>query len=148
MQMKTIVNRLAADWLAFVSEDIDGMPIGTVELSVPLVGGVIQIGARGDLEVGRIRVVKTPSTLTVKRVDGNPLQVEIIVDGDQATRSTVFRQPVEQLRLQRTGDGAGTTAVWYAPGPINVDRTEHLKQFADIIGRFASAKRRTVRSAA
>jgi hypothetical protein len=148
MQMKMIVNNADADALAFASEDIDGMPSGTVELSVPLVGGVIQIGARGDLEVGRIRVVKTPSTVTVKRVDGNPLQVEIIVDGEQATRSTVFRQPLAQLLLQRTGDGAGATAVWYAPGPINVDRTEHLKQFVDIIGRFATAKRRTVRSAA
>jgi hypothetical protein len=53
---------------------------------------------------------------------------------------------MEQLRLQRTTDGAA--GKWYAPGPINVVRTEHLKQFADIIGRFASAKRRTVRSAA
>jgi hypothetical protein len=144
MQMKMIVNSRPA----FASPDLDGIPSGTVELSVPLIAGVIQIGARGDLEVGRIRVVKTPSAVTVRRVDGSPLQVEIIVDGDQVTRSTVFRQPVEQLRLQRTTDGAGTTAVWYAPGPINVDRTEHLKQFVDIIGRFATAKRRTVRSAA
>ena len=147
MQMKMIVNSPAPGRLAFTSKDIDGMPSGTTELSVPLIAGVIQIGARGDLEVGRIRVVKTPSTVTVRRVDGSPLQVEI-VDADQATRLTVFRQPVEQLRLQRTTDGAGAAPVWYAPGPVNVDRTEHLKQFADIIGRFASAKRRTVRSAA
>jgi hypothetical protein len=146
MQMKMIVNSPAADQLTFVSDDIDGMPSGTIELSVPLVAGVIQIGARGDLEVGRICVDKTPTTVTVRRVDGSPLQVEI-VDGEQATRLTVFRQPMEQLRLLRTTDRTGA-AEWYAPGPINVDRTEHLKQFADIIGRFASAKRRTVRSAA
>lgn len=148
MSMKTIVDSRTHDWTAFASDDLDEMPSGTVELSVPLIGGVIQIGASGDLEVGRIRVVKNASTVTVKRVDGRPLQAEIVVDGEQATRLTVFREPVGQLRLQRTTDGVVGATVWYAPGPVNVDRSEHLKQFVDIIGRFASAKRRTVRSAA
>jgi hypothetical protein len=147
MLMKTIVDRHAADLMAFASDHLDGMPDGTVELSVPLIGGVIQIGAGGDLEVGRIRVVKDPNAVTVVHVDGRPMQVETVVDSEQATRSAVFREPVEALRLERTTDGAGV-AVWYATGPVNVDRPEHLKQFADVIGRFASAKQRTVRSAA
>jgi hypothetical protein len=147
MLMKTIVDRQAAEWIAFASDDLDGMPGGTVELSVPLIGGVIQIGAGGDLEVGRIRVVKNPNTVTVTQVDGRPMQVEIVVDTEQATRLAVFREPVEILRLERMTDAAGA-AVWYAAGPVNVNRREHLKQFADVIGRFASAKQRTVRSAA
>jgi hypothetical protein len=32
--------------VAFVSDKLDGMPSGTVELNVPLIGGVIQIGRR------------------------------------------------------------------------------------------------------
>lgn len=147
MLMKTIVDRQAADWIAFASDDLDGMPGGTVELSVPLIDGVIQIGAGGDLEVGRIRVVKNPNTVTVTQVDGRPMQVEIVVDTEQATRLTVLREPVVELRLERTTDDAGV-AVWYVTGPVNVNRPEHLKQFADVIGRFASAKQRTVRSAA
>jgi hypothetical protein len=147
MLMKTIVDRHAADLMAFASDELDGMPGGTVELSVPLVGGVIQIGAGGDLEVGRIRVQKDPNGVTVDQVDGRPIQVEIVVDTEQATRLAVFREPVEALRLERTSDAAGV-AVWYAAGPVNVNRREHLKQFADVIGRFASAKQRTVRSAA
>jgi hypothetical protein len=31
--------------MTFVSDELDGMHSGTVELSVPLIGGVIQIGA-------------------------------------------------------------------------------------------------------
>ena len=129
----------------FVSDELDEMHSGTVELSVPLVGGVIQIGAGGDLEVRRIRVVKNPNTVTVTPVDGRPVQVEIVLGADQTT--AVFREPVEVLRLERTTDGAGV-AVWYATGPVHVNRPQHLRQFADVIGRFASAKQRTVRSAA
>jgi hypothetical protein len=124
--------------VAFVSDELDEMHSGTVELSVPLVGGVIQIGAGGDLEVGRIRVSKDPSAVTVTQVDGRPMQVEIVIDIDQTT--AVFREPVEVLRLERLTDVAG--AMWYATGPLNVARTEHLKQFADIIGVFGSAKQR------
>jgi hypothetical protein len=76
----------------FVSDELDGMHSGTVELSVLLSGGVIQIGAGGDVEVGRIRVFKDPSTVTVTQVDGRPMQVEIVVDAGQ-TKSAVFREP-------------------------------------------------------
>jgi hypothetical protein len=124
--------------IAFVSNELDGMRSGTVELSVPLIGGVIQIGAGGDLEVGRIRVCKDPSIVTVTQVDGSPMQVEIVGDSDQATRSAVFREPVEVLRLNRVADGVDT--IWYASEPINVTRAERLKQFADIIGVFGSQK--------
>jgi hypothetical protein len=124
--------------VAFVSDKLDGIPSGTVELSVPLIGGVIQIGAGGELDVGRIRVSKDPGTVTITQVDGAPIQVEIVVDTDQTTKSTVFREPVEVLRLTRVADAVG--AIWYMTGPINVTRPEHLKQFADVIGVFGSAK--------
>jgi hypothetical protein len=131
--------------VTFVSDELDGMRSGTVELSVPLIGGVIQIGAGGDLEVGRIRVSKDPSTVTVTQVDGSPMQVEIVVDTDQTTKSAVFREPVKVLRLKRLADAVD--AMWYASGPINVTRPEHLKQFADIIGVFGSEKQRRVLTA-
>ncbi|MDT5337745.1 MAG: hypothetical protein QOD90_3250 [Mycobacterium sp.] len=42
----------------FRSDRLDEMNCGTVELSVPLHRDVIQIGAGGDAEIGRIRVSK------------------------------------------------------------------------------------------
>jgi hypothetical protein len=146
IQMKMIssnrcVSSVCSD-VTFVSSELDGMPSGTVELSVPLIGGVIQIGVGGDLEVGRIRVRKDSSTVTVTRVDGRPMQVEVVVDTHQTTKSPVFREPVRVLRLRRLADPAG--AGWYTTTSMNVARPEHLKQFADIIGVFGSAKQRNV----
>lgn len=125
--------------VTFISDKLDGMPSGTVELSVPVIGGVIQIGAGGDVDVGRIRVFKDPGTVTVAQVDGAPMQVEIVVDKDQTTRSAVFRESVEVLRLRRSTDESGR-AVWSAAEPVNVTHPERLKQLADIIGVFGAAK--------
>lgn len=125
--------------VTFVSDKLDGMPSGTVELSVPVIGGVIQIGAGGDVDVGRIRVFKDPGTVTVAQVDGAPMQVEIVVDTGQATRSAVFQESVEVLQLKRSTDATGR-AVWSAAEPVNVTHPERLKQFADIIAVFGAAK--------
>jgi hypothetical protein len=123
----------------FVSDKLDGLPSGTVELSVPVIGGVIQIGAGGDVDVGRIRVFKDPGTVTVAQVDGTPMQVEIVLDKGQTARSAVFEESVEMLRLKRCTDASGR-AVWSAAEPVNVTHPDRLKQFADIIGVFGAAK--------
>ncbi len=123
----------------FVSDKLDGLPSGTVELSVPVIGGVIQIGAGGDVDVGRIRVFKDPGTVTVAQVDGTPMQVEIVLDKGQTARSAVFEESVEVLRLTRCTDASGR-AVWSAAEPVNVTHPDRLKQFADIIGVFGAAK--------
>lgn len=115
------------------------MAYGTVELSVPLVDGVIQIGAGGDLEMGRIRVCKSRDRVLVEAVDGRPMQVELVTDG--SAKSAVFRRPVPVLRLQRICDVNGR-AVWWPSGRRNVTRMRRLKQFADTIGTFGAAKQR------
>ena len=79
--------------VTFVSDKLDGMPSGTVELSVPVIGGVIQIGAGGDVDVGRIRVFKEQGTVTIAQVDGAPMQVEIVVDTDKRRGQRCFGNP-------------------------------------------------------
>jgi len=125
--------------VTFVSDKLDGMPSGTVELSVPVIGGVIQIGAGGDVDVGRIRVFKDPGTVTVAQVNGAPMQVEIVLDNGQKARSAVFEESVEVLRLKRCTDASGRV-LWSAAEPVNVTHPDRLKQFADIIGVFGAAK--------
>jgi hypothetical protein len=137
------------DGAAFLSEQLTGMHCGTVELSVPLRDDVIQVGARGNLESARIRVSKGPRTIVVVRVDGRPLQADIIITvcrsdeagtDDEWTTAAVFREPVRALRLTGTRDETGQLW-WSAPHTRHtVAHHAHLKQLADTIGTFATAK--------
>jgi len=131
----------------FVSAGLDRMRRGTIELSVPLRDDVIQVAARGDgdTEIGRIRVSKGRRTVTVIRVDGKPLQVDITTDAPagvqhSTTKTRVFCEPVRELRFRRARDRAGR-AGWCAEGEfVNVTHQQNVKQFADTIGTFAVAK--------
>jgi hypothetical protein len=129
--------------LVFVSDGLDRMRRGTIELSVPLRDDVIQVAARGDgdTEIGRIRVAKGRRTVTVIRVDGKPIQVDITTDAQRCTTKTrVFCEPVRELRLRRMRDHAGR-AGWCAEGEfVNVTHQQNVKQFADTIGTFALRK--------
>jgi hypothetical protein len=123
----------AATTETFSSERLDEMDCGTVELSVPLLDGVIQIGAGGPAEVGRIRVSKERRTITVIRVDGRPMQVDIVADAQSSTR--VFDVPVSALRLERSDSR------WFVTeNHIAAHRLSDVKRFADVVGTFAVAK--------
>lgn len=124
----------AATTEAFRSDRLDEMEFGTVELSVPLRNGVIQIGAGGEVDVGRIRVTKEPAAITVIRVDGRPMQVDIVADA--GTSSCVFAAPVAVLRLVRTATR------WGVADCLGAERIPEVKRFADVIGTFAVAKQR------
>lgn len=117
----------------FTSARLDEMDDGTVELSVPLRRGVILIGAGGPSDVGRVRVSKTRRTVTVSRVDGRPLRVDVVGDGPSSTR--VFDLPVPALRLLRS-DGRWLVA----NGSVDAERLCGVKRFADVVGTFAAAK--------
>ena len=133
-----------SDSAPFVSDDLEMLRCGTVELRVPLRGGVIQIGARGVSQAGTIRVHKGPRSVSVVRVDGQPIAVDIVGDAGVAepTTSSVFHQPVPELRLLRISDHAGP-ARWYAVGgSANITGLRNIKQFADTIWIFALAKQR------
>jgi hypothetical protein len=118
------------------------MDCGTVELSVPLRCDVIQIGAGGDADVGRIRVEKGPRTISVIRVDGRPMQVDIVTDG--LADSHVFDEPVGELKLVRTADRGGRSH-WHPVGNfIAAKHIPDVKRFADVIGTFALAKQRRI----
>jgi hypothetical protein len=129
--------------LVFASDGLDRMRRGTIELSVPLRDDVIQVAARGDVEteIGRIRVAKGRRTITVIRVDGKPIQVDITTDAQTCTTKTrVFCEPVRELRFRRTRDHAGQPS-WCAEGEnVFIAHQQHVKQFADTIGTFALAK--------
>jgi hypothetical protein len=117
---------------SFCSDRLDEMEFGTIELSVPLVGGVIQIGAGGEPEVGRIRVTKESCEVTVVRVDGGPIQVDIVADAQSSTR--VFTVPVSALRLVRSDNR------WLVANSLGAARLSDVKRFADVVGTFAVAK--------
>ena len=118
---------------AFSSDRLDEMEFGTIELSVPLLDGIIQIGAGGETDVGRIRVTKEPCTVTVVRVDGGPIQVDIVADAQSSAR--VFAVPVPALRLERSADR------WSVAGnPVDAQCVPDVKRFADVVGTFAVAK--------
>lgn len=138
----------------FVSDGLDRMRRGAIELSVPLHDDVIQVAARGDgdTEIGRIRVAKGRETVTVIRVDGKPIQVDITVDSPTCTTNTsprrfarpkktrVFHEPVRELRFRRTRDPEGRLS-WYAEGEdVLFAQQQSVKQFADTIATFAVRK--------
>jgi hypothetical protein len=118
---------------SFCSDRLDEMEFGTIELSVPLVGGIIQIGTGGEPDVGRIRVTKEPSAVTVVRVDGGPIQVDIVADAQSSTR--VFAEAVPALRLVRAD-----TRWLIAEDVVVAERLSDVKRFADVVGTFAVAK--------
>jgi hypothetical protein len=127
----------------FASDGLDRMRCGTIELSVPLRGDVIQVAARGDgdTEVGRIRVAKGRETVTVIRVDGKPIQVDITMDAQTRVITTrVFCEPVRELRFRRTRDLDGRP-MWGAEGQdVLFVHEQSVKQFADTIATFAVRK--------
>ena len=122
----------------FHSDRLDEMVCGTVELSVPMRRDVIQVGVGGDADVGRIRVRRGPRTMTVSRVDGEPIQVDVVVADDQQT-SRVFDEPVHVLTLVRTGRR------WSPVGScIGAASSADVKRFVDVVGTFAVAKQRKI----
>ena len=116
----------------FPSDRLDEMAFGTIELSVPVLDGIIQIGAGGEADVGRIRVTKESSTITVVRVDGEPIQVDIVADAQSSTR--VFAVPVPALRLVRSDSR------WLVANSLGDERLSDVKRFADVVGTFAVGK--------
>ena len=129
----------------FASDGLDRMRRGTIELSVPLRDDVIQVAARGDDDTatGRIRVTKGREAVTVVRVDGKPIQVDITVAAPECTTTTrVFRAPVPELRFTRTRDSEGLPR-WCAEGAPFAHQ-QGVTQFADTIATFALRKQEAV----
>jgi hypothetical protein len=126
---------------AFPSTDLDQIHSGTMYLSVPLVDDVIHVGLGGDYLTGTIRVSKSPTVVTVRRVDGKPMQAQILRDRPEYagpdTGTAVFREPVDCLTLERTGRG-----LWFARCDGHVDRHQDLQQLVNTIATFGLAKQR------
>lgn len=99
---------------------LDGLPVATMDLGVPLRNNVIQVGDFTTREFGRI-VVATDKfyETSVLREDGSPLQVEVIVKntptvhgaGSTYQRCAVFENPVDSLRFI-PDSGPDTRTVW------------------------------------
>ena len=107
---------------------IDEIPCGTVSLTVPLINGVIQVGARGTTDTATILVTKTPATLEVRRTDGVPLRAQILHD-EPPTRREVFSEPLRRLVISRTGSDG-----WeHSP-------CDEVNQFVRTVASFATAK--------
>jgi hypothetical protein len=133
---------------AFISESLSLMDQGTVDLGVPLVDGIIQIGAVQETQPGRIVVTKGQHTIAIERTDGAPIQAEIVdaeyidlsVNGLFFTKTPVFTEPVGNLRFERSVRGVDRI-IWQATGDrIDVTSRDAIKKFADTIGSFAIGK--------
>jgi hypothetical protein len=134
----------SANRRVFPCVDLDQIASGTIHLSVPLVDDVIHVGLGGDYLTGTIQVSKSPTVVSVRRVDGKPMQAHIVrdppEDAGRGTPRTVFRQPVDCLTLERIGvDGRG---LWVAGYDVHVDRHQDLQQLVNTIATFGLAKQR------
>ena len=131
--------------LAIVSADLDEIHSGPIYLSVPLLDDVIQIGIGGDVSTATIQVVKSHTSLTVRRTDGAAMQAQILHEhpgyAGPTVRTEVFRTPVDCLRLERQGSAHGPS-LWFPTGSIHLNRGEDLERFVLTIARFGLAKQR------
>lgn len=134
--------------LIVISELFDQIGCGTITLSVPLKEDIIQMGARDCPDKGTLRVHKGRRTATVQRIDGKPMQAEIIHAPENASKSgthcapsvsTVFHQPVQTLRLKRQRHNGGKGWQMSATLP-NLNNSAHITQFLDVIGAFGLGK--------
>ena len=128
---------------ARLAGSVSEMRTGTVLLRVPLLDDVIQVGTGGAAATGTIEVVKTPSTMVVRRTEGKRLQARILhenVDGC-ASRAPVFLEPVHSLRLQcvRRADAA---ELWLVLPGGQIRRRSDLFQLLETITAFGLAKQR------
>ena len=141
--------RCAPASLAIVSADLDEMDSGTIYLSVPLLDDVIQVGIGGNVATATIKVSKTPTTVTVLRTDGTPMQAQILHEHQGYTgptvRTKVFHTPVDCLRLEQRGSENGPS-LWFPTETVHVNRAQDLRQFVVTIATFGLAKQRRVSS--
>lgn len=128
---------------AHLGSAVNEMSTGTLHLSVPLLNDIIQVGVAGKLLTSTIEVTKTRSTVMVRRADGKPLQAQILgeIEDGPATRTTVFKDPVDALRLVRV-PRVGGAGLWIVTRGGRIRRRPELIQFIQTIIAFGSAKQR------
>jgi hypothetical protein len=106
------------------------------------------------MAVGTLVVATRRRTVQIRRLDGQPIQVAIITDVDESTtddpvhhtlRQLVFRRPVHEVVLVRIRDPAGHGQWYAATNASNLTGLGNIKQFADTVGVFASARQRSAR---
>lgn len=126
---------------ARVGGAVSDMHTGTLRLSVPLLDDAIQVGAEGTLAIGTIEVDKTPTTMSVRRSDGRPLQAHILhrrMDG-HSSRNPVFEEPVSLLLLRQMQQADGSH-VWAVGPGARIRKHRDLVQLVVTIMAFGLAK--------
>lgn len=126
-----------------VSAEIDELRAGTLTLRVPLRDDVIQVGTADTLPHTTIEVCSSPSAVSVRRRDGQPLQAQIVhrrSDGTEGLR-TVFTEPVGRLCLRRLRNLNGPR-LWVVTEGADARNSADLAQLVQTIVCFASAKQR------
>jgi hypothetical protein len=121
------------------------MSSGTIYLSVPLLDDVIQVGIGGNVATATIQVSKTPTTVTVRRTDGAPMQAQILHEhrgyAGPTMRTNVFRTPVDYLTLEQRVSQNGPS-LWFPAETEHVNRGQDLSRFVATIATFGLAKQR------
>lgn len=128
---------------SFFADNLSEMRRGSIELGVPLLNDVIQIGAITPTVPGRIIVKKGFRNVQISRLDGEPLQAEVIsalgVNMPRYERTRVFTTPVEAVELRRRRD-LGGRACWFAAGDVDVTTRDAIETFAQTVGLYARLK--------
>jgi hypothetical protein len=128
-----------------IAREIEQLHCGTVILTVPLLDGVIQVGAADALPAATIEVRRYPSAVVVRRTDGEPLQAQIIRSDDDgmAVRAHVFTEPVPELAIRRITQRPGNQ-LWLVASGDRVRRSADLVQLIKTIVAFGVAKQRRI----
>lgn len=124
----------------FVADELIQMKRGKVSLHVPLVDNVIQIGSPPTINTGEISVKKGWRGISVQNVDGTPLQAEIVDNTASEAATSVFVEPVTELKFRKKRDLFGRPC-WFADGEgVNVADKSAITRFAKVIGILAVRK--------
>lgn len=129
-----------------IADRIDELRCATVDLTVPVLGGKVQVGAADPLSTATIAVRRTPWTLTVRRTDGTPLQAQIIRSAETGSvrRVDVFPEPIAALELQRVRHPGGIDR-WHVLHCGRSCPSGDLVQLVKTVVSFSLAKQRRSR---
>lgn len=142
----------------FDTSALNDLEVGRVQLRVPLFGNVIQIGTAGITPTEKITVDASPQTVSIKRTDGTPMQVEI---SDFSRPKPVFDRPVDEVSAVRVmsaeellhppDDQKNKSALWIGwtiihPSPTNPEGEikpiggENFSRFMRTVAFYAAHK--------
>lgn len=135
---KTADYELSFHSSTYIHNNLSGLYLADIPLSVPTTAGAILINSPELLDLRRIVVGYQPDTdsLTIARVDELPLQVVQADDRRDTYGNTLFAEPIRQLGIMCVDH-----YLWLADVDADNVQDNHLMhEFIGILSTFASMK--------